>query len=98
MLLGADERNDELAELFESTMKGLDCRIPLNLPWLPFRSCLETRETLRTKLLEIIEQRRKKLRDPCRMFRICTMLDALLQGEEGGDEQLIDFCVAPNAI
>lgn len=40
--------------------------------------CLKARETLTKKLLEIIEQRRKKLRDPCRMFRICTMLDALL--------------------
>jgi len=55
---------------------------------------MKARQELVEGFKALIEQKRQKLKDPVRMFKISTMLDTMLQTEgSDSEEELLDFCI-----
>ena len=81
VILGVENggpKSDRFMQLFEETFKGLGYVLPLDIPGFPFHQCMKAREALVQEFQDLIEKKRKKLKDPCRMFQINTMLDTML--------------------
>lgn len=86
---------NSLMQLYENTFKGLGYVVPLDIPGFPFHECMKARKLLVQEFETLIEKKRQKLKDPCRMFQINTMLDTMLQAEGmNSEEEISDFCVA----
>ena len=95
VILGETHQTDRFLQLFDDTMKGLACIPPLDVPGFPFHKCMKSRRLLMQEFHTVLEKKRKKIKDPCRMFQISSMLDTLLQVEEmSSDGELLDFCIA----
>lgn len=94
VVLGGEQvRSDSFMKLYDKTFEGLGCILPFDLPGFPFRECMKARGQLVEGFKELIQQKRRKLKDPVRMFRISTMLDTMLQTEGTDEEELLDFCI-----
>lgn len=70
---------NSLMQLYENTFKGLGYVVPLDIPGFPFHECMKARKLLVQEFETLIEKKRQKLKDPCRMFQINTMLDTMLR-------------------
>jgi len=97
VILGVENdqlKTDRFMQLYDKAFRGLGYVLPFDLPGFPFRQCMNARRQLVEDFKDVIQQKRKKLQDPCRMFKINTMLDTMLQTEDNSsDEELLDFCV-----
>ena len=81
VILGVENdqlKTDRFMQLYEDTFKGLGYVFPVDLPFFPFHQCMKSRKLLVEEFTDLIEKKRKKLKDPCRMFQINTMLDTML--------------------
>ncbi|CAE7244423.1 cyp26a1, partial [Symbiodinium pilosum] len=82
VILGVENdplKTARLMQLYEEVFKGLGYILPVDLPGFPFHKCMRSRKLLVQEFQTLIEKKRKKLKDPCRMFQVNTMLDTMLQ-------------------
>ena len=82
VILGVENdriKSDRFMELYEEAFKGLGYVLPFDIPGFPFHKCMLARKLLVQEFQTLIEKKRKKLKDPCRMFQVNTMLDSVLR-------------------
>jgi len=83
---------DHFMHLFDTSIAGIGCILPVDLPGFPFHACMSARRRLGQECQKVIDRRRKALQTAPQ--ETC-MLDAMLGSDQfQSDQELQDFCVS----